>query len=144
LQALGSGLFSQDCLCSVAHLAGRVWRAVSALQQEAGVMEFSALETVTISMLGSVVTGAVVRVWMTRSFVTIKSCETLQKACTDKCELKRQQMEDRMDRVHAEHVDYVRSTDEKMKQVYRMLRGLIVFSDIPKDKQQEILNDRGV
>ena len=46
-------------------------------------MQFSGLETTTISIIGSIVTGAVVRVWMGRSFVSKEACLASREACKE-------------------------------------------------------------
>lgn len=106
-------------------------------------MQFSGLEMMLISLLGSVVTAAVVRVWMGRSFVTIKAYESAQCACQAACKLQRDQLERQIAVLESMHKSFENRTDDKMDRVFRMLRALIVYSDIPKEKQQEILNDRG-
>ena len=48
---------------------------------ELDMMQFSGLETMTISILGSMVTAAVVRVWMGGSFISKDTCSTNRSTC---------------------------------------------------------------
>ncbi len=95
-------------------------------------MEFSALETITITMLGSVFTAGVVRVWMGRSFVTVK---TLQ--------LTRESLERDIRVIKDAHSEDSKHTAATLRQLFSMTRALILYSDIPAEKKEAILNGRG-
>ena len=113
-------------------------------------MEFSSLETMTITLLGSVVTAGVGRAWMGRAFVSKETCETGRKSCSDVCELRLQGLQAQIQaaETHVQELErsyekFVEKTAETQGHIFRMLRAMIVYSDIPADKKQEILNERG-
>lgn len=92
---------------------------------------FSPLEAVLLGMLISVLTGVLIR-WLTvRSFV---SCED--------CEQKHKIIEAGLQTMRDERKEDLKTQKQTMNIIFRMLRGLIIFSDIPQEKKEEILNDR--
>jgi hypothetical protein len=112
-------------------------------------MEFSGLETLVLTLLGSGAASAITKVWLSRSFVTQKGCEASRAACAGACDLKHHAMEQEIAAVE-EHVQQVshtaESTDNQTKrtleQLFCMVQALIVYSDIPAEKREAILNGR--
>ncbi|WP_243546386.1 hypothetical protein [Pseudodesulfovibrio tunisiensis] len=78
-------------------------------------MTFTPAEALLSTLLVTVITAAVVRAWDARKFVTCDECKARHEA--DK---------------------------EAVRIVYRMVRALIVHSDMPKEEKEKILNDRSV
>lgn len=94
-------------------------------------IQFTPLEAVLMGMLISLLTGVVMRWLTTRSFVTCEDCEARHQGVLNSMkELRTQREQD------------LKDVKETNKTIFRMLRGLIVYSDIPQDKKEEILNDR--
>lgn len=106
-------------------------------------MRFSGLETTTISIIGSIVTAAVVRVWMGRSFVSKEACLASREACKEVQSVDQCRVGDKIKAVEESLGDLSRKTARDQAQQYRMLRALVVYSNIPQAQQTEILNDRG-
>ena len=106
-------------------------------------MQFTGLETTTISILGSMITGAVVRVWMGRSFVSKDACASSKKSCGQVHEVAQRIVDSRVQGIEDDLKALAHKTGVDQAKIFRMLRALIVYSEIPKDKQQEILNDKG-
>jgi hypothetical protein len=105
-------------------------------------MQFSGLETTTISIIGSIVTGAVVRVWMGRGFVSKETCTVNRTTCDQVHKSAQGLVDSRISGIEKGLSVLAEKTSKDQAQQYRMLRALVVYSNIPPEKQQEILNDR--
>ncbi|MBC16548.1 MAG: hypothetical protein CL942_05795 [Desulfovibrio sp.] len=89
-------------------------------------MTFTPLETMGIAAFFSLVSAVAVRLLFARSFVTKVQCTSeREKLC-----LEREQIKDILQRLR-----------EGQRIQFRMLRAVIVHSDIPATKQEEILNE---
>lgn len=106
-------------------------------------MQFSGLETTLVSLLGSAVTGAVVRVWMGRSFVTKDNCASSKSSCGQIHEVAQEMMDSKIKAIKDELATLTAKTGRDQAKIFRMLRALIVYSDIPADQKQQILNEKG-
>ena len=95
-------------------------------------MELTGLELTLIS--GAVATSGAV-------LATVRGQS--KNAC-DKCRADcRAQVEERIKAIEADYDDLAGSMALKVDILFRMVRSLIVHSDIPKDEQERLLNDRG-
>jgi len=83
-------------------------------------LTFTPLELLLLTAFVSSLTAVSVRIWLGSKFVP-----------RDQCRLRHEASEDSLDGVNA-----------KLTILFRMLRALVVHSDIPKDTQAQILNTR--
>jgi len=83
-------------------------------------LTFTPLELLLSGGFISTLTAVFVRIWLGSKFVP-----------RDQCRLQHEASEDSLDGVNA-----------KLTILFRMLRALVVHSDIPKDTQAQILNTR--
>nr|WP_321513146.1 hypothetical protein [uncultured Pseudodesulfovibrio sp.] len=83
------------------------------------------LEATLIAGLIALVAGVVVPVFRGRKFVTEKDCKKLREGCAEEC-----------DKRQANDKDAIRT-------LYRMVRALVVHSDMSKEDKEKVLNDRG-
>jgi hypothetical protein len=89
-------------------------------------MTFTPLETMCIAAFFSLMSAVAVRLLFSRSFVTTVQCSAeREKICLER-EQFRQQYEDL-------------KAGQKIQ--FRMLRAIIVHSNIPPEKQEDILNE---
>ncbi len=103
-------------------------------------MGFSGLETALFALLGSVFSASVVRIFFVSAFVKKESCEFMFQGIKDKQAISEQNLLLRLEQLEKEHYAFRQKMSEEQNQQYKMLRALILYSSIPKDKQAEILN----
>jgi len=84
-------------------------------------MTLTPLETLFGGALVSIITGVTVRLLMGGSFVTRQQCSLN----------------------HEQECRNNGSVQHKLDIQFRMLRALILHSDLPTEKKEEILNERG-
>lgn len=95
-------------------------------------MELTGLELTLIS--GAMATAGA-------ALATLRSqSKSACKECRADC---RAQVEERLKAIEAEQDDLAGSMAMKIDILFRMVRSLIVHSDIPKEEQERLLNDRG-
>ena len=95
-------------------------------------MELTGLELTLIS--GAMATGGAVLATMRAQSKT--DC----KECRESCQ---QKIDQRIKEIISEQEDRAESVALKIDILFRMVRSLIVHSNIPKDEQERLLNDRG-
>ena len=67
------------------------------------------------------------------------------KADCTKCQTEcRAQVQAQLDRIAREQDELAGEVARKIDILFRMVRALIVHSDIPRDEQERLLNDRGL
>lgn len=89
-------------------------------------MIFTPLETMGIASFFSLMSAVAVRLLFSRSFVTNVQCSAeREKICLEREQLKRQYDD----------------LKDGQKIQFRMLRAIIVHSNIPPEKQEDILNE---
>lgn len=88
-------------------------------------MTFTPLETMAVTAFFSACTAIAVRLLFSGSFMTRRDCSAeREKLC-----IERKQVRDDLD-----------SIKNGQRTLFRMQRAMIVYSDIPDDKKEEVLN----
>ncbi|NDV20005.1 hypothetical protein GO013_11285 [Pseudodesulfovibrio sp. JC047] len=89
-------------------------------------MTFTALETMSIAGLFSLVSAVFVRLLFSRSFVTRGQCSAeREKLCIEREQFGKD----------------IQSIKSGQRTQFKMLRAIIVHSGIPAEKQEDILNE---
>lgn len=98
---------------------------------------------VLLTAFCSLVTGLLVRFFMLRSMVTTRACEEHRKISRSACEEHRQSILRACEERHKAECRTTAELKRDLRIVFRMLRALIAYSNIPQDVQADILNTRG-
>lgn len=92
-------------------------------------LTFSPLETLLISLVFAIITAVAVRLFLGKKFMTREECAAY----------------------HGQDAQIRKSVEKKIddlaeqnKVVFRMVRGLVVYSNLDSADKERILNDRGV
>jgi len=105
-------------------------------------MQFSMLELTLMSagctVLGAVVAGIVIRLLTGNRFVTQQECRARH---ASDCQM-RTQLFEKIDELRAGQKQFQESVDAKNSMVFRMLRSMVVYMDIPQEQKERILNER--
>lgn len=105
-------------------------------------MQFSALELTLMSglfmALGSVVTGVIIRVLTGKRFVSQQECSARH---ANDCYMSTQLIA-KIDELKTGQEKFQDSVDAKNSLVFRMLRSMVVYMDIPQEQKERILNER--
>ena len=96
-------------------------------------MELTGLE-ITLGGVALTALGGWIASWMGQSKA---GCAECQAAC-------RAAVQAQLDRIAREQDELAGEVARKIDILFRMVRSLIIHSEIPKDEQDRILNDRGV
>ena len=96
-------------------------------------MELTGLE-ISLGGLALTALGGWISSWRGQSRA---DCETCRMDC-------RRQLQDQIDRIAREQDELAGEVAAKINILFRMVRALIVHSDIPRDEQERLLNDRGL
>lgn len=84
------------------------------------------VEASLAALLVAVVSGVLIPLWRGRKYVTCTDCDKRHTAEQEAC-----------DKQHAD--------DKEARQVlYRMVRALVIHSDMSAEEKEKVLNDRGV
>lgn len=98
-------------------------------------MNLTGFEAALLSVLGGIVLMAL-GYWLGgRGKQTVTACA----ACRESCQ---KDMRDRLASLERTQDDLAAEVARKVELLFRMVRSLIIHSDIPKDEQDRILNDR--
>jgi len=105
-------------------------------------MQFSMLEITLISglftALGAVVAGVVIRMLSDKRFVTQSECAARH---ASDCQMSSQLIA-KIDEMREGQEKFQASVDAKNSLVFRMLRSMVVYMDIPQEQKERILNER--
>jgi uncharacterized membrane protein YraQ (UPF0718 family) len=121
-------------------------------------MQLSMLEITLISVLmtalGAIVAGVVLRILSDKRFVTQSECtarhasdkrSVTQSECAARhasdCQMSSQLIA-KIDEMREGQEKFQESVDAKNSLVFRMLRSMVVYMDIPQEQKERILNER--
>lgn len=96
-------------------------------------MELTGLE-VSLGGLALTALGGWVASWRGQSKSDCAKCQTECRAA----------VQAQLDRIAREQDELAGEVARKIDMLFRMVRALIVHSDIPRDEQERLLNDRGL
>lgn len=105
-------------------------------------MFFSSLELTLMaglfSALGAIVAGVVIRVMTGASFVTQSECAARH---ASDCKMNTD-LNDKIDEVRTGQEKFQAAMAMKNGHMFRMLRAIVVYMDIPQEQKERILNER--
>ena len=105
-------------------------------------MEFSTLEITMLSLvltaLGGIIVGIVVRYLGANRFVHRRECE--EKHSND-CRFN-QDMYRKIEEIKQQQAQCQDKTLERNRVLFRMLRGLVIYSEMSDENKEKILNER--
>lgn len=101
-------------------------------------VEFTALETIQFTIIGAIIAGIAVRVFLSNKFISKKECELRLSHCRTQGSHFTQKFDD----LHQELKDYQAGNKRRLDALFKMVRGLIVQSNMSKEKQEQILNQQ--
>ena len=118
-------------------------QAIEMAGQTSGSMVFSPLEFALLSLIltavGGVVVGVLVRYLSTNRFVTRRECaERHANDCRSNTDLHK-----KIEELQQQQEKFQGGIQERNRILFRMLRGLVVYSDISDENKEKILNERG-
>lgn len=90
-------------------------------------MEFTTLELTLGGFVLTVIGGLIA----SRRSRSLEDCDACQNSC-------RNHLQAQIDKIKKDQD----SVDKKFDLIFRMVRSLVIHSEIPKDEQERILNDR--
>jgi tRNA C32,U32 (ribose-2'-O)-methylase TrmJ len=102
------------------------------------VYQFSGLETILISLLVAVISCVMLFWRMSKQYVTHDQCRQ-NHAGTEKDDA---QIKELLEKMEQKMDQQYRSVDNKNELMFRMLRAVISYLDLPPEKRTEILNMR--
>ncbi|WP_024333112.1 hypothetical protein [Desulfotignum balticum] len=105
-------------------------------------MQFSTLELTLMSglftVLGAIIAGIVIRVLTGSRFVTQSECTARHSGdCRSNEDLIA-----KIEEMRKGQEKFQESVDAKNSLVFRMLRSMVVYMDIPQEQKERILNER--
>ena len=101
-------------------------------------MEFTALETIQFTIIGAIIAGIAVRVFLNSRYISKKECELR----LTNCRTEGIHFTQKIDDLRQELKDYQAGNKKRLDALFRMVRGLIVQSNLSKEKQEQILNQQ--
>jgi hypothetical protein len=101
-------------------------------------VEFTALETIQFTIIGAIIAGIAVRVFLSNKFISKKECELR----LTNCRTEGSHFTQKIDDLRQELKDYQAGNKRRLDALFRMVRGLIVQSNLSKEKQEQILNQQ--
>jgi hypothetical protein len=118
-------------------------QAIDAAGQAAGGVMLSTLELAMLSLVftivGGVIVGIVVRYLSTNQFMTRRECvERHANDCRSNHDLHR-----KIEDLQKQQEKFQEGVAERNHILFRMLRGLVVYSDMSAENKEKILNERG-
>lgn len=117
-------------------------RAIEAAGQASG-MVFSPLEfgllSLFLTVTGGIIVGIVVRYLSSNRFMTRRECA--EKHAND-CR-SNQDLHQKIEELQQQQEKFQDGIAERNHILFRMLRGLVVYSDISAENKEKILNERG-
>lgn len=110
---------------------------------QAGGMVFSPLEFALLSLIctvmGGVIVGIVVRYLSANRFMTREECDAKHaNDCRSNQDLHR-----KIEELKQQQEKFQDGIAERNHILFRMLRGLVVYSDLSAENKEKILNERG-
>lgn len=102
-------------------------------------MTFTALEAVLLACFCSIVSGLAIRLLMGGKYMTRDECRVRHATEQQANEGLSRQMQE----LQRELRQYQQDTSNKLNTVFRMVRGLVVYSDLDGQTKEQILNERG-
>jgi uncharacterized membrane protein YraQ (UPF0718 family) len=118
-------------------------QAIETAEKAAGWMTFSPLEFALLSLvftvIGGIIVGIVVRYLSANRFMTRVECQ--EKHAND-CRFN-QDLHKKIEDLQRQQEKFQEAVAERNHILFRMLRGLVVYSDISAENKERILNERG-
>lgn len=102
-------------------------------------MTFSPLEALLLSTFTAIVGGVVVRMLASRHFVTKEQCRQNHQHENQENVHLLEKLEELQNSVSA----YQEDNKKRFNTLFRMVRGLIVHSELDKETRERILNENG-
>ena len=111
--------------------------------QAGGGMMFSPLEFALLSLVftvvGGIIVGIVVRYLSVNRFMTREECDAKH---THDCRSNRE-IHQKIDEQHRQQVQFQVDVNKKIHTIFRMVRGMVVYSEMSPEKKEKVLNERG-
>jgi|GEM_PF-2628264 len=112
-------------------------------------MEFTGLETTLIGLVTTGVGGVAMKVWFGDKKMSCKDCNARHelvnekvKAVEEKQDADREQFHDDLGALEEAQKERAEKDKADHGMILRMLRSMVVHSNISDEKKEEILNDR--
>lgn len=99
-------------------------------------MEFTSLETGLATILGMVVAGIAVRLFLSSKYISKDECALHRESC----EAHTKHFCIKIDELHRDLKDHRSVNKRQFDALFRMVRGIVVHGDMDKDVQEKILN----
>lgn len=100
-------------------------------------MQFTPLEAILLSSFTAIVSGLAVRFFVGGRFVNKEECRKNHEHESEH----NTQICSQIDELKTQQVDFQESTNQKLDVLFRMVRGLVVYSDMDRETKARILNE---
>ena len=101
-------------------------------------MDFTPLETGLATLLGMILAGIAVRLFLTNKFMTKEECELRRENCADHDK----QFCLKLDDLHQDLRDMKKTNKNRFDALFSMVRGIIVHGNMKPEIQEKILNQQ--
>ena len=100
--------------------------------------EFTPLEAGLSTVLGAIIAGLAVRLFMSNKYMSRDECSLHRENCSSHT----QHFCRKIDDVHTELKDIKGTNKRQFDALFRMVRGIIIHGDMDPDTRERILNEQ--